>query len=270
MSELLWLDLVGIGAAIAAGWLAGLLGSGGAIVIVPVLYEIFRAYGVTDNVRAQLSAGTSLAVVAPTAMFAQAAHRRLRLSRPRAQFGLIGPVAAGVLVGCSIAAAAPASVFKVAYVGALLSLVGAKQLFQFLAISSRTIMPSWRLTAMLGLFTGLLGALTGTGGEPLTTILTMKGQQPIYQLVTSATRVVALIAASGTIGYMLAGLSARSVVPPFSVGFVSPIVATVMVPFIAVAASQGAKVGRSIPEGKKDLAFGLFALMVSVRMLADV
>lgn len=270
MGQLLWLSLVGIGGAIAAGLLAGLFGSGGAIVIVPVLYEIFRASGVTDSVRMQLSAGTSLAVVAPTALFAHAAHRRLRLSRPRAQPALIGPVAAGVFVGCSIAAAAPASVFKVAYVAALLALVGAKQLFQYLAVSSRTSMRSWPLTAMLGLFTGLLGALTGTGGEPLTTIHMMKDRQPIYQLVTGSTWGVALIATCGAIGYMLAGLDVQSAVPPFSVGFVSPIVATVMVPFITVAASQGAKFGRSIPEGKKDLAFGFFALIVSVRLLANM
>jgi uncharacterized protein len=269
MGELLCLSLMGIGGAIAAGALAGMFGLGGAVVIVPVLSEIFRAIGVTDSVRVQLSAGTSLAVVAPAALLAHAAHRRARLAAPDAAPILVGTVAVGVCVGCAIAAVAPAAVFKAVYVAALLVLIGTKQLFRYVS-AARDGLSRWPRTAMLGLFTGLLGALTGTGGEPLATVLMMKSRQPIYQLLTGSTRVVALITGAGAVGYVLAGLDVQSNVPPFSVGFVSPILATVMVPFITVAASQGAKLGRTMPEGKKDLAFGVIALIILVRMLVKV
>src|SRR6476469_5903193 len=60
---------------IVTGLLAGLFGVGGGAVIVPVLYEIFRALGVPEEVRMQLCVGTSLAIIVPTSLRSFLAHR---------------------------------------------------------------------------------------------------------------------------------------------------------------------------------------------------
>jgi len=58
-----------------AGFFAGLLGIGGAALIVPVLYEVFRLLNVPDEVRFQLCVGTSLAFIVPTSIRSFIAHR---------------------------------------------------------------------------------------------------------------------------------------------------------------------------------------------------
>src|SRR5258708_35367082 len=81
-SELIWLAVAVMAAGVATGILAGLFGIGGGIVVVPVLFEIFRIFGVPQEVRMQLCVGTSLAIIAPTAVRSYWAHRAMGLVIP--------------------------------------------------------------------------------------------------------------------------------------------------------------------------------------------
>jgi len=75
VSELLLLAaLIGIGG-LVTGVLAGLFGIGGGALIVPVLYEVFGALGIADEVRFQLCVGTSIAIIVPTNVVSFRAHR---------------------------------------------------------------------------------------------------------------------------------------------------------------------------------------------------
>src|ERR1700722_20721735 len=81
-AELVWLVLGVIAAGIVTGLLAGVFGIGGGAVIVPVLFEIFRLFGVPDAVRMQLCIGTSLAIILPTAWRSYRAHEARGLVIP--------------------------------------------------------------------------------------------------------------------------------------------------------------------------------------------
>src|SRR5688500_16054568 len=101
---------------VVTGLLAGLFGVGGGAVIVPVLYEIFRALGVPEEVRMQLCVGTSLAIIVPTSLRSFLAHRAngnlpVEIIRRWAPSIIVGIVTGGV-----IAAFAPSWVFKLAFV----------------------------------------------------------------------------------------------------------------------------------------------------------
>src|SRR5437899_7400629 len=63
LSELVLLASLIILAGLVTGILAGLFGIGGGALIVPVLYEVFRVLGVSDEVRFQLCVGTSIAII---------------------------------------------------------------------------------------------------------------------------------------------------------------------------------------------------------------
>jgi uncharacterized protein len=60
---------------VVTGILAGLFGIGGGALIVPVLYEVFGALGVSDAVRFQVCVGTSIAIIVPTNLSSFRAHR---------------------------------------------------------------------------------------------------------------------------------------------------------------------------------------------------
>ena len=89
------------------GILAGLFGIGGGAVIVPVLYEIFRVFGVPEDVRMQLCVGTSIAIVVPTAMRSFLTHRGHGLVLPGVVRHGRCPAVIGVACGAAIAAFAP-------------------------------------------------------------------------------------------------------------------------------------------------------------------
>jgi uncharacterized membrane protein YfcA len=67
LHEILWLALAIVIGGVITGLLAGTFGVGGGSVIVPVLFEVFRVLGVSEDVRMQLCVGTSIAIIVPTA-----------------------------------------------------------------------------------------------------------------------------------------------------------------------------------------------------------
>jgi uncharacterized membrane protein YfcA len=85
-------------------------------VIVRVLFEIFRLFGVPDAVRMQLCIGTSLAIILPTAWRSYRAHHARGMVIPEVLRIWTVPVIVGVVLGAVIAAFAPSAIFKVAFV----------------------------------------------------------------------------------------------------------------------------------------------------------
>src|SRR5690606_30396265 len=90
-----------------SGFLAGLLGVGGGIVVVPVLYHVLAFFEVDPALRAHIAVGTSLATIIPTSFQSIRAHNA-RGAVDRELLKLWGPfVAVGVAIGVLIAAYAP-------------------------------------------------------------------------------------------------------------------------------------------------------------------
>ena len=107
VGELLWLAAAIMVGGIVAGFLAGLFGIGGGVVVVPVLFEVFRLLGVPEAVHMQLCIGTSLAIMVPTNIRSYLTHR--------AKGAVLGDVVrqwtplavVGTAVGAGIATIAP-------------------------------------------------------------------------------------------------------------------------------------------------------------------
>src|ERR1700742_4937481 len=97
--ELIWISVAAMAAGIVTGVLAGLFGVGGGAVVVPVLFEVFRLFGVPDEVRIQLCIGTSLAIIVPTAVRSYGAHRAKGLVIPTVMRSWAAPAVIGVAAG---------------------------------------------------------------------------------------------------------------------------------------------------------------------------
>src|SRR6202035_1180950 len=93
--------------------LAAAIAGGG--VIVPVLYEVFRALGVSEDIRMQLCIGTSLAIIVPTTFRSYFTHRAEGIGLRDVVRRWTVPAIAGVATGAAVAAVAPPAVFKVAF-----------------------------------------------------------------------------------------------------------------------------------------------------------
>jgi hypothetical protein len=95
-----------------AGTLAGLLGVGGGLIIVPVLVVILHSQGVADAVIVHLAIGTSLATIALTSLSSVAAHHRRAAVRWPVVRALAPGIVIGALLGAAVADALPGGALR--------------------------------------------------------------------------------------------------------------------------------------------------------------
>ena len=153
---------------VITGLLAGLFGVGVGAVIVPVLYEIFRAFDVPDDVLMQLCVGTSLAIIVPTTIRSFLAHR----AKGRLPVEVIRrwapSVVVGLVAGAVIAALAPSWMFKLAFV-VVTSLIAVRMLFGNDNWRLGDTMPGAGLMSVYGFIVGFYSAVMGVGGGSVST-----------------------------------------------------------------------------------------------------
>src|SRR5437588_3347153 len=229
LGEILLIAVLIIVGGVFAGVLAGLFGIGGGGIIVPVLYEVFRALDVPEQVRMQLCIGTSLAIIVPTTVRSYLAHRARGAVIPDIVRKWTAPAIAGVGVGAAAAAVAPGAVFKIAFV-----------VFTFLSSIKLLFGPAeWKVADELpgrgpmlayGFLVGLCSSLVGvSGGTVSNMVLTLYGKT-MHQAVATSAGVGVPITIVGTIGYVIAGVPHQTMLPPLSLGFVSLLGLLLMAP----------------------------------------
>lgn len=266
IGELAMLALWIAGAGLVVGVLAGLFGIGGGAVIVPVLYEVFRALDVPEDLRMQMCIGTSIAIILPTTIRSYSGHKK--------KGAVIGevvrlwalPAVLGVAIGSVIATSAPASVFKIAFV-VFAGFIATRMLLGADRLSLGTELPGRALLSVFGFITGLVSSLVGvSGGAVANAVLTLYGR-PMHQAVATSAGVGVPITIAGTIGYMLAGWPHQAQLPPLSIGFVSLIGFALMAPVSSYTASYGVRLAHWLPRRQLEIAFGIFLTLASLRFV---
>lgn len=268
-SELALLAALIVAGGALTGILSGIFGVGGGGIIVPVLYEVFRAAGVPEDVRMQLCVGTSLAIILPTSLRSFMAHRRASNLTMDVYKRWVLPIGLGVAVGGVAAAFAPGWVFKLAFV-VVASLLAVKMFVGSDTWRLGDTLPGMGLMSFYGFVIGLYSALMGVGGGSVSTlVLTLYGT-PIHAAIGYSSGVGVLIAVIGSISFMLAGLPHLSLLPPFSLGFVSLIGVLLMAPITSFLAPYGARIAHRLSRRKLEILFGLFLTFVTLRFLASL
>ncbi|HEY1259246.1 MAG TPA: sulfite exporter TauE/SafE family protein [Stellaceae bacterium] len=268
-SELIWLAAAIVISGIVTGLLAGLFGIGGGAVIVPVLFEAFRVFGVPETVRFQLCVGTSLAIIVPTAIRSYRAHRARGLVVPDVLGVWTLPAVLGVGAGSVVAAFAPEGVFKIAFV-AIAAIIAAKLLLGGDSWVLADELPGRSVMSFWGFLIGLGSSLMGISGGSLATMVLTLYKKPIHNAVATAAGIGVPITIAGTIGYVLAGLPRQHLLPPLSIGFVSVIGVILIAPISSAVAPLGARFAHALPKRRLEIGFGLFLLAVSARFAASL
>lgn len=269
LHELVWLAVAVVIGGVVTGLLAGLFGIGGGAVIVPVLYEVFRALGVPEDVHMQLCIGTSIAIIVPTTIRSYLTHRAKGLIVPGVIRLWAMPAVLGVACGAAIAAFAPEAVFKITFVVIAL-FIAAKFMFAGDRWNIGTELPGPLPMRAYGFGIGLAGSLMGISGGSLSNIvLTLYGKS-MHQAVATSAGLGVPITIAGTIGYILAGLPHQAELPPLSLGFVSLIGVVVMAPVSSLVAPYGARFAHRLSRRTLEITFALFILAVSLRFLVSL
>ena len=269
IGEIVLLALWIAGAGILVGILAGLFGIGGGAIIVPVLYEVFRALEVSEDVRMQMCIGTSLAIIIPTTLRSYLGHKKKGAVISDVVRVWVLPAVAGVAIGSVIASFAPAAVFKIAFI-IFISFISIKMLFGSDRWNLGSELPGRVLLAFYGFITGLFSSLVGVSGGSLSNaVLTMYGQ-PMQRAVATSAGIGVPITIAGTVGYMVAGWSHMAQLPPLSIGFVSLIGFALMAPVSSYTASYGVRLAHWLPRRKLEIGFGCFLILVALRFIVSL
>jgi uncharacterized membrane protein YfcA len=248
----------------ATGLLAGVFGVGGGAVIVPVLYEVFRVIGVSDEVRMPLAVGTSLAVIIPTSIRSFNAHRAKGLVDLSILKVWAVPVILGVMFGSWIARYAPGDLFKIVFV-VVATVSAVRLLFGVDSWKFGEDMPGKPLMVAYGGVIGVLSALMGIGGGQLSSLFMTFYGRPIHQAVATSSGLGVLISIPGALGFIYAGWPKMAILPPLSLGYVSLIGMILFIPTSIWTAPIGASLAHRLSKRRLEVAFGLFLLVVASR-----
>ena len=250
---------------VIAGVLAGLLGVGGGIVIVPVLFQMFSFLDIDPSVRMHLAVGTSLATIIPTSIVSARAHHR----RGAVDFDLLkswGPaVLVGVLIGTAVGGYVKGQVLTGVFAVVALA-VAANMAFRPEGSTVSDHLPGGVWKHAIGVVIGVFSAMMGIGGGTLSVPILGAFSYPIRRAVGTAAAIGLIIAIPGTAGFVLAGLDVPAR-PPASLGYVNLIGFALIVPTTMLAAPFGAKIAHTINPGLLRKAFALFLFLTSLRMI---
>lgn len=262
-----WLPMLAalIGAGAVGGLLAGLLGVGGGIVIVPALDLALTLAGVDHAVALHVAVATSMATIVPTSISSSRSHAE----RDSVDFTVVRrwllPIVAGALVGSLFAAGVNARVLAAVF-GSVALLAALKLLLPLDGVVLRRTVPGGLKGAALSASIGVVSAMMGIGGGTLSVpALTLCGE-PVHRAVGTAALLGLVISAPATVGYLLAD-DPGAALPPGTVGLVSLPGFLVVAPVAWLVAPLGARLAHRLDRRRLSAAFGAFLLVVAARML---
>lgn len=251
-----------------SGFLAGLLGVGGGIIVVPVLYHVLAFFDVDPALRAHIAVGTSLATIIPTSFQSIRAHKARgavdgNLLRLWAPF-----VAVGVLIGVLIAAYAPGKALTAVF-GVVAATVSAYMLFTREGWHPISALPAKPGQAAMATGIGTISTLMGIGGGTLTVPTLSIFSFPVRRAVGTASVIGLIIALPGTLGYVVNGWG-KDGLPVYSLGYVN-LAGMVAIVFTSMwLAPLGARAAHTIEPNLLRKLFGIFLAVTSTKMMADL
>jgi uncharacterized membrane protein YfcA len=254
-------------AGVVGGLVAGMLGVGGGIVIVPVLYHVLALMGVDPDVRMHIAVGTSLATIIPTSFSSARSHNAKGAVDWELLRRWVVPMVVGVLIGSALAGIARGQWLALFF--ALVAMPVAVQLAFFaehkrIADHLPTGLGGLLMPAAIGGVSTMMGIGGGTVGVPTMTLC----GYPIHRAVGTASAFGAIIAVPGTIGAMIAGWHASNL-PPYSIGYVNLLGFLLLAPASYLVAPFGAQIAHLTDVKRLRMLFAFFIAVTAARMLYD-
>ena len=254
-----------LAAGFASGIIAGLLGVGGGIILVPVLFQTFVLFDLPPYLQIHMAVGTSLAIICFTGTQSARAHFKRGAVDVDVLKSWGGFIAFGALVG-AIAARS-------------ISPAGLKIIFATLALTMAVRMVTSKnggeagaakigmavqktLATLIGFFSALMGIGGGTLSVPL---LNASGRDVLRAVATSSVFGV-MIAVPATIGFMIGGWSLAGL-PPLALGYVNLLAFLMIIPASLAGAPIGARLAHRLSKATLNRIFAGFLFVSGGRML---
>jgi uncharacterized membrane protein YfcA len=259
-----WLMYLGLGA--FAGVLAGLLGVGGGLVIVPMLTFIFIAQHMPAEHILHLALGTSLASI----MFTSASSLRAHHGRGAVDWLVVRRITPGIMAGTfagSWVAAQLSTSFLKAFFVIFLYYVAVQMLLDIRPQPHRQL-PGRAAMFGVGSLIGGVSSLVGIGGGSMSVPFLVWCNIAMRTAIGTSAAIGFPIALAGAIGYIINGLTAP--LPPHTLGFVYLPALLGVSAASMVTAPLGARLAHSLPTGGLKKIFALLLIVMGTKMLLSL
>ncbi len=246
-----------------AGILAGMLGVGGGLIIVPVLIWLFTLQGFEYEIISHAAIGTSLASIITTSISSASAHHRHGAVNWKVAGQLTGGLFMGGLLGAWIAGDMNTRILQLVF-GIFAISVGLQMFFRAQAVSERRL-PGWSVMNIVGTVIGAVSGIVGIGGGSMTVPFLTWHNVSIRQAVATSSACGLPIAVAGFLGFMATGWG-NSAMPEFSWGYIY-LPALISVAVLSVLfAPLGAKLAHSVPVGLLKRFFAILLIVVGIKL----
>lgn len=243
-----------------SGLAAGVLGVGGGIVIVPVLYHVMAALGIGAGVRMHVAIATSLAAMIP-ATLAHVQNAKTKIDWRETRTDIVA-VVLGVAIGAAIATLASGSILALLFAILAIPVVFELALGKRIAVASAS-----GRSFVIFTVSSVLASLTGVAADTISG--TLFGSQEEDDRYRARVRLLALsVAIAGAAAFAIAGWDAPGL-PPDSLGYVNLLGFALVAPVLLATEPAGAALAHMMDLRRMRLVFAGLVVIATGRMLWD-
>ncbi|XHY19806.1 sulfite exporter TauE/SafE family protein [Vibrio sp. TBRI6] len=246
------------------GVMAGLLGIGGGLIVVPALLLLLPMAGIDASVSMQIALATSLASIIATSGSSALNHFKLGNVDMFVVKWLMPGVIIGGFFGANLAEWIPSQYLPRVF-GVIVLLLAIQMLFSIRGKTTK-VMPGTAVTMVYGTGIGVVSSLAGIGGGSLSVPFLNRHGIEMRKAVGSSSVCGCMIAISGMLGFILHGYQVEDL-PLYSIGYVY------LPALVAIASTSmlttriGAKLATSLPTQTLKKIFAVFLMFVAGTML---
>ncbi|MDG1168153.1 MAG: sulfite exporter TauE/SafE family protein [Sulfitobacter sp.] len=254
--------LMAIGA--VAGVLAGLLGVGGGIVLVPAFFYAFQTLGYEGPQLMQMCLATSLATIIVTSVRSVLSHNK----KGAVDWDILRSWAPGIVIGAVVGMLVVAQLRSntlQAIFGILALIVGLYMGFGRAEWRLGQAMPRGIMRAILSPLVGFMSVLMGIGGGSFGVPLMSLYNTPIHRAVATAAGFGVLIAVPAVIGFVFVDMQTGK--PPLTIGTVNLVAFGIIIAMTLITAPWGVKLAHAMDPKPLKRVFAVFLVVVAVNML---
>ena len=248
---------------LVVGFVAGLLGVGGGLIIVPILIALFQAYAIAAGMEPQLALGTSLASIFFTSLSSMRAHHRHGAVEWALVRSITPGIIAGTLLGAVLATQMSGAILKLGFT--LFLFYAATQMWLDFKPRPHRNLPGVAGTTIAGAVIGAVSSWVGIGGGTLSVPFMLWHNLPLHRAIATSSAIGLPIAVAGATGYVLGGWRTAHL-PEYSLGFVYlPALAGIVLGSV-LTAPLGARTTHRLPVRPLKRIFALLLYVLAIRM----
>jgi len=249
-----------------AGMLAGLLGIGGGIIIVPVLALVFDHQNVSLAVLMHVAIGTSLATIVTTSISSIIAHQK-RGAIDWHVFRVITPgILVGALLGSYLAKLIPGETLRIIFI--MFMFFVAVQMARGMTSKPHRTLPGTGGLVSTGVVIGAVSSIMGIGGGSMSVPFLTWCNMQVRRAVATSASIGLPIAVAGTAGFIYTGWGVEQR-PPWSIGYINLPAYLGIVIASTLFAPLGARLAHRISELLLKRIFAVFLVIVGIYMLSS-